>query len=97
MEWIPTNLYTLLHNNQIYDTNESKAELLATTFANVSSSQNYSAAFKAKKTETERRFEDILNDSTDISPGDLSAVFNINELCRAIRSAKISLPLERTR
>ena len=79
---------TLQHNNQIYDTNKSKAELLATTFANVSSSQNYSAAFKANKTETERRYKDILNESTDISEGVLNAAFNINELRRAIRSAK---------
>ena len=81
---------TIIENNTLYETNESKAELFAQTYANISSDLNHTAAFQATKQEQEQQNQHLFTNEhpTDPQVNTLNENFNLNELRRAIRTAK---------
>ena len=86
---------TIIHNNLNIESNSDKAELFATTFADISSDKNYTNEF--------RKYMDIINSlpeekifkTSDNIPearinklNQINEPFNLGELRRAIRGAK---------
>jgi hypothetical protein len=82
----------LKHENTIAESNEDKANLLADTFAQASSNQNYSPTFQQHKTEFEINNVVEFTDSSNKSEQNtaLNYDFSLQELKSAIKQSKKS-------
>lgn len=80
----------LIRNNLVCEGNETKANMLAETFAEASSDKNYTTAFLQHKTEVEQNQKITFTD--DSSPerreSPLNEEFNLHELKNAIKQVK---------
>ena len=86
------SLPTLKKDQRLYETNEEKADLLAETFARISSDQNYSAAFLAHKRDFEEKSKiEFTDDSTkEQQKQPINEEFSMKELQEAIKKTKAS-------
>ena len=88
----PKTIPTLQYNGTTYETGEQKANILADTFAKVSSNSNYSEAFRQHKNEMEdsngSNFKEYLYDNTQ----SYNEAFSISELKEALSDTTDSSP-----
>ena len=84
------SLPTLKKDQRLYETNEEKADLLAETFARISSDQNYSAAFLTHKSDFEEKNQiEFTDDSTKEQQNQpINEEFSMDELQEAIKNTK---------
>jgi len=82
----------LVVNDITIESNEEKAEAFARTFSNISSNDNYSRNFKARKDDIETNHKYLFENTPDCSNNpkltDLNESFALHELRRALRDVK---------
>ena len=82
----------LVVNDITIESNEEKAEAFARTFSNISSNDNYSSNFKARKDDIETNHKYLFENTPDCSNNpkltDLNESFALHELRRALRDVK---------
>jgi len=86
-----TSLPTLKHNDQTADTNIQKANMLAKTYADTSSTTNYKQEFLAHIDNQTHQTNTATQSSQDTNKEEMEAIngdFNLRELKEAIASAK---------
>lgn len=81
---------TIKLGNDEYGTNKGKAEIFAKTFSRVSSNENLSPEFLAKRASFEKNHHDFLykNDDQTLDDDPMNADFNMQELKTVIRQCK---------
>ena len=87
---VDRKISNLLDNGKLVETAKDKAELLAQSFSNISSNENYSDNFKAHRAEVEANeqhsFQNIAAHGDDMQS--VNQPFSMAELRRAIRESK---------
>jgi ribonuclease HI len=82
-----SQIRNLNYQNRLYETSVEKADLLASTFSQVASTQKYSATFKQRKLKMESVWGRQPPSPTDVHP-ELNDPFEFHELKSAIRQSK---------
>jgi len=83
------NIPTITENGVLYETEIEKAEILAKTFASISSDKNYSDNFRAHKAAMEEQWKAAHNTYTARDDIDsLNQNFELHELINAIKQCK---------
>jgi len=77
---------TITDDGITYDTNQSKAELLAKKFAAVSSDNNFSQKFQTSRVQIEEEWKSV-SDQPEV-PLDINLPFEMHELVDAVRQCK---------
>ena len=80
----------LKQNNQIFETDDEKSNLLAETFAQISSNSNYTPTFLLNKTKFDTEHKQDYTDNTNNTADnkDFNKLFTLHELKTAIKQCK---------
>lgn len=82
------NIKTLINNNTVCDNNETKANLLAETFAQNSSDANFTEEFLRTKSELDSNITADFTTKLNINDGEINNSFTFVELDDAIKTLK---------
>jgi len=85
-----SNIPTLIHNNNKFESDAEKVDIIAETIANTSSNTNYSPAFQQHRQDMEQKWK-AAGPTAPTEHQDMTAIngdFELNELIAAIKSTK---------